>query len=948
MTASSSSSIMHRDGNGGDGVSGRRRSRRNFRKNRRREMMMMSTQHLHQEQPTPMTASTTTTTTTTTATTRQTTRNIMIFILIVTYQFMTMFHITQRFQHKLNDWSTRSLSKTSLSTSTTTITSRKLDRMIDDGGGGGSSSSSSDRRHYSIPRWSKSPRSSSLSSLLPSLQGSTSDHGNSSSSSWRMMLQQKKQQQQQQTDEDTNMTTTETKATKDKNHSSRRRDHRPRKNNGVRVIYGIVSHDLDVNEIRRRNLIRRTFLKYFHDYPVSKVMKDLNITTTTTDYEDLDDDEEDKKHWICSLNDLDQGKLEYPDKCRFAYAFIIGGRGNTDEENIPTMLLDFNESYPISLPPPPKATKSDRQDCVYLNIKENGKFGKSPTWFRYVVDVLDRHPEWNDEHGNSSFEYIWKSDTDNLLYTPEFFRYIDRKLPRKKKKMDADKVLVYGGRPLDYEGCGGDTHDHCSQLVGPIFMAGGGYFLSIDLARFVTNSSAFDHYAVKLPHEDMTTGNFVYSFPNATSEIKLVTEQRHKGVIRKHPVKGNKKWKKWWKLMLKQEQNKLLKKYHHENEEASRAIVVVSLGDEIAQSNLIERFVWSARNRANYQGWIVVLSDAPTGRYTENMGHLRKVLEILVKPEHYNVTTVLSPSRREMMIQRLKTHVLDYIVDDERFDDVRSIYVMEADMVFGNEVGPLFNEWEELYSISRSSTETMDGNDSDDNVDESQDGDDDKTTNQSSIKHLEQGIKDSSPSSPISKIWFFGGSHKTNTPAGQFVIDRDSSQYCLQRWRYWIDRHGSMSSSENQDDSGSNNLFEFLNRTDGISKAESVPSSCELIDIPEDETKVYTPSDEDIIVRVKKMNAIDSVEIDDDISTSDATSTEMITKNKKKKNRRRQNYNQFPPLVHVRSVASATSAAIAVDPTIHETFLVSLLNLNPKRKRSKKMTHAKPTIIHLK
>ena len=957
MKASSSCTLsMHRDA--GDGAGGRR-----GRGNRRREMMrVVPTQDLHQQQSTPVTSTTTANPTTT----RQTTRSIMIFILIVAYQFMTMFNINQRFQHKLEDWSIPSVS----TTTTATTASRKLDQMIDEERGGGSSSgrrSTIARVDDSIPR-PQSPGSSSLSSLLPSRSRLATD-GRNSSSRWRTMLQQK----QQQVDVDPDMTATETKTTtttstakdtpvidakttKEKNQSRRRR---PKKNN-VRVIYGIVSHDLDVNEIRRRNLIRRTFLKYFHDYPVSKVMKDLNITTTKnttvsnsggeggSDYNDIeDDDEEEKKYWICSLNDLDQGKLEYPEKCRFAYAFIIGGRGNTGEENIPTMLLDFNESYPISLPPPPKATKSDRQDCVYLNIIENGKFGKSPTWFRYVVDVLDRHPEWNDEHGNS-FEYIWKSDTDNLLYTPEFFRYIDRKLPRKKNSTD-DKVLVYGGRPLDYEGCGGDTHDHCSQLVGPNFMAGGGYFLSIDLARFVTNSSAFDHYAVKLPHEDMTTGNFVYSYPNATSEIKLVTEQRHKGVIRKHPVKGNKKWKKWWKLMLKQEQNKLLKKYYHENEEASRVIVLVSLGDEIAQSNLIERLVWSARNRANYHGWIVVLSDAPTGRYTDNLGHLPKVLEVPIKPEHYMVTTTLSPNRREMMVQRLKTHVLDYIVDDRRFDEVQSIYVMETDMVFGSEVRPLFTEWEELYSISRSSTGIMDGNDSDDTVDESLDGDDDKPTSQSSIGHHQQVMKDSSPPSPISKIWFFGGSHKTNTPSGQFIIDRDSSQYCLERWRYWIDRDGSTSSSETQDDSSSNKLFEFLNSTDGRLKSASNSSSCYVIDIPEDERKVYTPSDEDIIIRVNKLNGTDQVEVDNDIpSTSDGISTEMTTKNKRKKSRRRQNYNHFPPLVHVRSVASATRSAVAVDPTIHETFLVGLLNLNPKRKRSKKMLLAKPTIIHLK
>ena len=293
----------------------------------------------------------------------------------------------------------------------------------------------------------------------------------------------------------------------------------------TRAFFGIMTYD-SKDEQKRRDLIRKTFLSYFVDH--------MNRTLVS------DEEHNEKKHWICSLNDLDLGRLEYPEKCRIAYAFVMGA-GNPDG---PSMLLSFNESYPLSLPPPKMETKSHRKDAldtVYLNIKENGKFGKSPTWFRYAIDVLERHG-WTKD-----WDYIFKSDADNLIYTPNFFRYMD-KLPQKRA------VRVFGGRPLNYEGCGGDSHDHCKQMVGPVFMAGGCYFLSIDLAKFISDETTFNHTAVKLPHEDMTTGNFVYSHPK---KIRIVKEPRFKGVIRTHPVKTDRKFNQRWSKMLREENDRL-------------------------------------------------------------------------------------------------------------------------------------------------------------------------------------------------------------------------------------------------------------------------------------------------------------------------------------------------------------------------------------------------------
>lgn len=592
-------------------------------------------------------------------------------------------------------------------------------------------------------------------------------------------------------------------------------------NRPIRIIYGIVSHDLDHFERNRRNLIRRTSLSYF----VTPANRSLLS----------DEDYEEQKHWICSLNDLEQHRLEHPEKCRMAYAFVLGANPNG-----PTMLLDFNESYPIAVSPPPdNATRADISDCVYLNIQENGKYGKSPTWFRYVIDVLDRHG-WHDD-----FQYVWKSDSDNLLYTPNFFRYVDGKLPKRPSR-------VFGGRPLTYEKCGGDAHDHCSQMVGPLFMAGGGYFLSIDLARFITDSSAFDHEAVKLPHEDMTTGNFVYSHPK---KIKIFKEPRKAGVIRKHPVKSNKKYKFWWQKMLRQERNRLLHKFEaNDPRHEPRALVVMSMGEDAAHSKLVERFVWSARHQANFKGWIVLFTDARAGRY-DNVESADTFIVIQPKPEHYNFQL----QHKERIVGRLKTYVLEYVESEDRLDDIQLVYFLDLDVMFGSDIAPLFKGLEARYAIGGALL-----------------SDDD-----------EEGTSSSS------QIWFFGN-NATNIPEGMTILDRDVSQSCLKRYRYWID----------QDLEAENDQMALRRVIDGTeAEVLSKIPPCEVVVMGQDEKFILTPGDEEVSRRA------------DDILDAQKNKTKLR--------------NRYPPLLHIRSTGSQ---ALTGNQHKHEIFLRDVLNINSRRK----------------
>jgi hypothetical protein len=290
-----------------------------------------------------------------------------------------------------------------------------------------------------------------------------------------------------------------------------------------------MSQNLEPSEPKKRQLMRETYLNYFKNQQRQQQQH-------SSEYSD-----DDQRHWICSLNDMIQRRLQYPEKCRLAYTFVLGGNPNG-----PTMLLTFNDSYPLTVAVDPRTTKdknnssekTNENDLVYLNIQENGKFGKSPTWFKYATTLL------RDYNWTSDFDYVFKTDSDNLLFPSTFFHFVDTKLKKHPTR-------VYGGRPITPKQCGWPKHDHCGQMVGPIFNGGGCYFLSVDLAEFISNASAFDHEAVKLPHEDMTTGNFVHSHP---LKIHRISEKGHKPSYRDHPIKDYEAYEARWNNFLRKEQ----------------------------------------------------------------------------------------------------------------------------------------------------------------------------------------------------------------------------------------------------------------------------------------------------------------------------------------------------------------------------------------------------------
>ncbi|KAG7373425.1 hypothetical protein IV203_034149 [Nitzschia inconspicua] len=193
-----------------------------------------------------------------------------------------------------------------------------------------------------------------------------------------------------------------------------------------------------------------------------------------------------------------------------------------------------------------------------------------------------------------------------------------------------------------------------------------------------------------------------------------------------------------------------------------RLIFLISMGQEAMQSKLVERFVWSARHRGDWKGWIVLLTDAPVSRYEDPQDDHLIVMNPLA--QHFNTTF-----REDMPYKRFKTYVLDYIDMDPRLDAVRLIYYLDVDIIVGNSLPKLFHDLEGVYNIpkpdgvaplSKAPLQTT------------------QTTSKGTPAWL----------SSIPKIWFFKNKYAHLTvQGGQFILDRATSKPCLTFWRELID-----------------------------------------------------------------------------------------------------------------------------------------------------------------
>ena len=196
--------------------------------------------------------------------------------------------------------------------------------------------------------------------------------------------------------------------------------------------------------------------------------------------------------------------------CRIIYTFVIGGNPQAPEE--------WKESSKSDMTMDASKMLKHESDILYLNIHENMNGGKTPTWFDYASQRTD-------------IDYIAKADSDSLISLPSLLSYMERDLPP-----GSQKPKIYGGHLNEYDECGGAT-GLCDKVRGKVYMSGQFYWLSAELARYVSAPATRAKAFLQTNNEDFDIGIKVLSYPEP---IQLMACNGAQFWI--HPLKTDEEW----------------------------------------------------------------------------------------------------------------------------------------------------------------------------------------------------------------------------------------------------------------------------------------------------------------------------------------------------------------------------------------------------------------------
>lgn len=133
------------------------------------------------------------------------------------------------------------------------------------------------------------------------------------------------------------------------------------------------------------------------------------------------------------------------------------------------------------------------------------------------------------------FDYIAKADTDTLVFPDRLLDDHFNQLPQFPRN-----VRVYGGYQR--------TKSYFGELLGPIYNQGLFYWMSVDLARFITSPEC-DRDRLKVYSEDKSIGNFVHSHPLPIHRVRLSPDSFE------HPVKDVEDFSLRWSKQMKSAKN---------------------------------------------------------------------------------------------------------------------------------------------------------------------------------------------------------------------------------------------------------------------------------------------------------------------------------------------------------------------------------------------------------
>lgn len=216
---------------------------------------------------------------------------------------------------------------------------------------------------------------------------------------------------------------------------------------------------------------------------------------------------------LCSLDEFMQRNL--PAECQVIYTFVVGANMN------PKGPLTHTDKSQMPILVNPKYLPEVESDVTYLNIRENMNKGKTPTWFKYASKI-------SSTFGENSIDYIAKLDSDTLISIPNLLDMLNYDLPTVPRN-------VYGGIVCDEKACGDPERCH-KILQGKIYMTGQFYFISHDLASYISDDK-LDRASISQYSEDVDLGMWVHSSNRILKMIVL----NNKNVFWIHNTKDNEK-----------------------------------------------------------------------------------------------------------------------------------------------------------------------------------------------------------------------------------------------------------------------------------------------------------------------------------------------------------------------------------------------------------------------
>ncbi len=274
-----------------------------------------------------------------------------------------------------------------------------------------------------------------------------------------------------------------------------------------RMLLGIFSMESD-RERHRRSLIKNTYLSF------PKFMDRYNVTTVPIQFTR-----------ICSLREYWQGSAPHRKQCQLLYTWVIGAAKKSDP-SATTAYLNPKKDKPMTVHP---SGISDSH-ATYLNIIENMNEGKSQTWFKYASSQI---PE--DFH----IDLIAKVDTDCLVYPTILLAEMER--IRKEMNLSYPFHNIYGGSR--------------QQGADLSYMQGGFYFLSTDLARYITSDQCDRNRIIEeyMPQynneraEDVEISRFIRTYPGHIFEMEIPRETAY---YHNRKMKGDNYYRENWKSYI--------------------------------------------------------------------------------------------------------------------------------------------------------------------------------------------------------------------------------------------------------------------------------------------------------------------------------------------------------------------------------------------------------------